>query len=237
MKYRQQETEHEVTLEPVVPATASVVLLHGLGADGWDFVPIVQELGLPEALAARFVFPHAPLRPVTVNAGYVMRAWYDIRSFSPEGRADAAGLAESAARVNAYLQTEMARGVAASRIVLAGFSQGGAVALSAGLRFPERLAGLLALSTYLPFPERLGAERSVANSDLPILMCHGRMDPVVHFAMGTEARDVLSACGYAVEWHEYPMQHEVCAEELAVIGRWLRGLWADPGQGDRSRSP
>jgi phospholipase/carboxylesterase len=232
MKYRQQETEHEITLEPVVPATASVVLLHGLGADGWDFVPIVEELGLPQALAARFVFPHAPWRPVTLNAGFVMRAWYDIKSFTPDGRADSAGLAESVARVNAYLQGEMARGVAASRVVLAGFSQGGAVALSAGLRFPERLAGLLALSTYLPFPERLGAERSVANSDLPILMCHGRMDPVVHFAMGTEARDALRACGYPVEWHDYPMQHEVCAEELAVIGRWLRGLWSDPGQGD-----
>jgi phospholipase/carboxylesterase len=237
MKYLQDETEFEITLSPQAPAVASVILLHGLGADGHDFVPIVGELGLPDTLPVRFVFPHAPLRAVTVNNGYVMRAWYDIKSFTPEGRADAAGLDESVARVNAYLQTEMARGVAASRIVLAGFSQGGAVALSAGLRFPERLAGLLAMSTYLPFPEQLAAERSAANSDLPILMCHGRMDPVVPFAMGTEARDVLSACGYAVEWHEYPMQHEVCAEELAVIGRWLRGLWADPGQGDRSRSP
>jgi phospholipase/carboxylesterase len=219
VQYTPHETEFEVTLEPAVPATACVVLLHGLGADGRDFVPIVEELGLP--IAVRFIFPHAAERPVTVNAGYVMRAWYDIKSFTPEGRADALGLAESVARVNAYLQTEIARGIAASRIVLAGFSQGGAVALSAGLRFPQRLAGLLALSTYLPFPERLEAERSAANSDLPILMCHGRMDPVVHCAMGTEARDVLKAQGYAVEWHEYPMQHEVCAEELAEVGRWL----------------
>jgi len=232
VQYQAHETEHEITLEPAVPAIASVVLLHGLGADGWDFVPIVEELRLPEALPVRFVFPHAPLRPVTVNAGYVMRAWYDIKSFTPEGRADALGLAESVARVNAYLQKETARGVAASRIVLAGFSQGGAVALSAGLRFNERLAGLLALSTYLPFPERLAAERSVANSDLPILMCHGRMDPVVHFAMGTGARDALKAQGYPVEWHEYPMQHEVCAEELAEIGRWLRERLPEPGQGD-----
>lgn len=221
MQYTSHETEFEVTLEPAAPAIASVVLLHGLGADGWDFVPIVEELRLPDACPVRFVFPHAPLRPVTVNAGYVMRAWYDITSFTPEGRADALGLAESVARVNAYLQMEIARGVAASRTVLAGFSQGGAVALSAGLRFPERLAGILALSSYLPFPERLAAEHSAAALHVPILMCHGRMDPVVHFAMGTEARDTLKAQGHAVEWHEYPMQHEVCAEELAEIGRWL----------------
>ena len=222
MHYRSLESESEVTLEPTVPAIASVVLLHGLGADGWDFVPIVEELRLPDALPVRFVFPHAPLRPVTVNAGYVMRAWYDITSFTPEGRADAAGLAESVGRMNGYLEQEAARGIPASKIVLAGFSQGGAVALSAGLRFRERLAGLLALSTYLPFPARLEAEKSAANADVPILMCHGRMDPVVEIGMGIEARDVLRAQGYAVEWHEYPMQHEVCADELAEIGRWLR---------------
>src|SRR5512137_1868993 len=160
MQYTSHENEFEVTLEPAAPAVASVVLLHGLGADGTDFVPIVEELRLPDALPVRFVFPHAPLRPVTVNAGYVMRAWYDIKSFTPEGRADALGLAESVTRVNEYLRNEIARGVAASRIVLAGFSQGGAVALSAGLRFQERLAGLLAMSTYLPFPARLTAEKS-----------------------------------------------------------------------------
>jgi phospholipase/carboxylesterase len=224
MHYRSLESESEVTLEPAMPAVASVVLLHGLGADGWDFVPIVEELRLPDALPVRFVFPHAPLRPVTVNAGYVMRAWYDITSFTPEGRADAAGLAESVGRVNGYLEQEAARGIPASRIVLAGFSQGGAVALSAGLRFRERLAGLLALSTYLPFPARLEAEKSATNADVPILMCHGRMDPVVPIAMGTEARDVLGAQGYAVEWHEYPMKHEVCAAELGETAKWLRGV-------------
>jgi phospholipase/carboxylesterase len=221
LRYQQYPTQHEVTLEPAVPATATVVLLHGLGADGWDFVPIVEELRLPDALPVRWVFPHASMRPVTVNAGYVMRAWYDIKSFTPEGRADAAGLAESVKRVNGYLDAEIARGVEPSRIVLAGFSQGGAVALSAGLRFGERLAGLLALSTYLPFPARLAAEKSAANADLPILMCHGRMDPVVDIGMGLEARDVLSAQGYAVEWHEYPMQHQVCAEELGEAAKWL----------------
>jgi phospholipase/carboxylesterase len=224
MQYTSHESEFEVTLEPAEPATATVVLLHGLGADGWDFVPIVGELQL--ALPVRFIFPHASMRPVTVNAGYVMRAWYDIKSFTPEGRADAAGLAESVARVNAYLEQEIARGIPASRIVLAGFSQGGAVALSAGLRFGKRLAGLLALSTYLPFPARLEAEKSAANADVPILMCHGRMDPVVNIGMGREARDVLTAQGYAVEWHEYPMQHEVCAAELGETARWLRRVLA-----------
>jgi phospholipase/carboxylesterase len=220
VQYTLRQTEHEVTLEPRAPAVASVVLLHGLGADGTDFVPIVEELRLPDT-AVRFVFPHAPLRPVTVNAGYVMRAWYDIRSFTPEGRADAAGLAQSVERVNGYLRREIERGVAASAIVLAGFSQGGAVALAAGLRFPERLAGILALSAYLPFPRTLAAERSIANAELPILMCHGRLDPVVHVTLGQEARDVLTGLGYAVAWHEYPMQHEVCGAEVAEVGRWL----------------
>jgi phospholipase/carboxylesterase len=222
MRYTHSQTEHEVTLEPAVPAVASVVLLHGLGADGTDFVPIVDELQLPDALPVRFVFPHAPLRPVTVNAGYVMRAWYDIRSFTPEGRADASGLAQSVGRVSGYLRHEIARGVAASRIVLAGFSQGGAVALAAGLRFPEPLAGILALSTYLPFPQTLPAERSVANADVRILMCHGRLDPVVHVMLGQEARDVLIGLNYTVEWHEYPMQHEVCTAEISEVGRWLK---------------
>ncbi len=226
MKYTRHETEFEVTLHPAAPAVASVVLLHGLGADGWDFVPIVDELRLPDSLPVRFVFPHAPQRPVTVNNGYVMRAWYDIKSFTPEGRADAAGVAESARRVDDYLRNEAALGVPSSRIVLAGFSQGGAVALHAGLRYPERLAGLLALSCYLPFPSTLAAGKSAANADVPILMCHGRMDPILPLGMGLEARDALRASGYAVEWHEYPMQHEVCAEELAVVATWLRGRLA-----------
>jgi len=228
MRYTTRETEFEVTVEPAAPARASVLLLHGLGADGWDFVPIVDELRLQDAVPVRFVFPHAPLRAVTVNAGHVMRAWYDIKAFTPQGRADAAGLAESVRAVGGYLHAEIAGGIPASRIVLAGFSQGGAVALAAGLRFPLRLAGLLAMSSYLPFPERLTAEKARANQDVPILMCHGRMDPVVGFAMGTEARDVLRAEGYAVEWHEYPMAHEVCAAELAQVARWLGSVLGEP---------
>jgi len=222
MKFIRRDNEHEVVLSPPAPATASVIWLHGLGADGFDFVPIVGELGLPEDRPVRFVFPHAPVRPVTVNAGYEMRAWYDIISFTPEGRADAAGLAEASARVAGYIRREVESGVPASRILLAGFSQGGAVALFAGLRYPERLAGILALSTYLPFPGKLAAEKSAANAKVPILMCHGREDPMVKLWMGTETRDLLQAEGHSVEWHDYPMQHEICIEEIADVSRWLR---------------
>ena len=222
MKYRQDENEFEITLTPQVPAVASVILLHGLGADGHDFVPIAGELSLPDSLPVRFVFPHAPLRPVTVNNGYVMRAWYDIKSFTPAGRADRTGTVESSRRVADYIDHERQLGVAPARVVLAGFSQGGAVALYAGLRYPERLAGILAMSCYLPFPETLAAEKSAANADVPILLCHGRGDPVVPIGMGLEAREELKANGYAPEWHDYPMQHAVCMDEIADVARWLK---------------
>jgi phospholipase/carboxylesterase len=222
MKCRQDETEFEITLTPQVPAVASVILLHGLGADGHDFVPIAGELSLPDSLPVRFVFPHAPLRPVTVNNGYVMRAWYDIKSFTPAGRADRTGTVESSRRVADYIDHERQLGVAPARVVLAGFSQGGAVALYAGLRYPERLAGILAMSCYLPFPETLAAEKSAANADVPILLCHGRGDPVVPTGMGLEAREELKANGYAPEWRDYPMQHAVCMDEIADVARWLK---------------
>ncbi len=222
MKYSKQDTDLDITLEPQKTAVASVVLLHGLGADGSDFVSIVGELGLPDSLPVRFVFPHAPMRPVTVNNGYVMRAWYDIKSFTPSGRADVAGTTESSQRVAEYLERESQRGVPAARVVLAGFSQGGAVALYAGLRYRERLAGILAMSCYLPFPEKLKAEKSAANADVPILLCHGRSDPVVPISMGIEARDDLEANGYAPEWRDYPMQHSVSMEEIADVARWLQ---------------
>jgi phospholipase/carboxylesterase len=151
-----------------------------------------------------------------------MRAWYDIKSFTPAGRADLAGTADSASRIASYIDRERQNGIAPGRIVLAGFSQGGAVALYAGLRYPERLAGILAMSCYLPFPETLAAERSAANADVPILLCHGRSDPVVPIAMGLEARTELEAHGYVPEWHDYPMQHAVCMEEIAEVARWLR---------------
>ena len=222
MKYTQDEGDAEVTLSPQAPAVASVILLHGLGADGHDFVPIVGELGLPDSLPVRFVFPHAPMRPVTLNNGFVMRAWYDITAFTPEGRADKAGIVESSRRVADCIDREGQRGVAPGRVVLAGFSQGGAVALYAGLRHPERLAGILAMSCYLPFPETLAAEKSAANAEVPILLCHGRNDPVVPMGMGLEARTDLKAQGYAPEWHDYPMQHAVCMEEIAEVARWLQ---------------
>jgi len=198
---------------------AAVIWLHGLGADGHDFEPIVPELGLPAAPALRFVFPHAPLQAVTINGGAVMRAWYDVTG---DGRQDAAGIRASQARVEALIARERARGVAARSIVLAGFSQGGAVALQTGLRHPERLAGILALSAYLPLPDTLAQEASEADRDVPIFMSHGTMDPVIPLSWATRSRDHLVALGYAVEWHEYPMPHSVCAEEIADVGRWLR---------------
>ena len=209
-------------LAPASAATASVIWLHGLGADGNDFVPIVPELQLPPGLAVRFIFPHAPVRPVTINNGMVMRAWYDIRELSASGAADEAGIRDSAAILAKFIQRERDAGVAANRIVVAGFSQGGAIALHAALRHPERLAGVMALSTYLPLRSTLAAEASKANRDLPILMCHGRFDPVLPMQLGTASRDLLRAEGYGVEWKEYPMQHQVCLEEIQDIAAWIR---------------
>jgi phospholipase/carboxylesterase len=215
-----EETEQAVTLEPAAAAQAAVIWLHGLGADGRDFVPVVDELDLPAGLAVRFVFPHAPVRPVSINNGMRMRAWYDI---SPDmRRQDEAGIRESARTVEAFLQREIDSGIPAERIVLAGFSQGGAIALHTGLRYPQRLAGLLALSTYLPLPEQYAAEARPERKDTPILMCHGQHDPMLPLQLGAWSRDALQAGGFSVDWREYPMQHNVCAEEIADIGAWLR---------------
>ena len=214
------ESDDAVVLEPAARAAAAVVWLHGLGADGNDFVPIVEELGLPADLPVRFVFPHAPVRPVAINNGMRMRAWYDI---APDmRRQDEAGIRESAAAVEGYLRREIASGIDADRIVLAGFSQGGAITLHAGLRFDQRLAGLLALSTYLPLPERYAAERRPERRDTPILMCHGQYDPMLPLQLGAWSRDLLKQDGYDVDWREYPMQHNVCAEEIGDIAAWLR---------------
>jgi phospholipase/carboxylesterase len=198
---------------------AAVIWLHGLGADGHDFEPIVPELGMPAAPAVRFVFPHAPLQPVTINGGAVMRAWYDVAA---DGRQDAAGVRASQTRVEALVARERARGVAPRSVVLAGFSQGGAMALQTGLRHPERLAGIVALSGYLPLPESVADEVSQANRGVPIFMAHGTQDPVIPLSWATRSRDRLAALGYAIEWHEYRMPHSVCAEEIADIGGWLR---------------
>lgn len=235
-----EETRDEVivTVAPrAVPATAlapaggaaSVIWLHGLGADGHDFVPLVPELRLSPPAAVRFVFPHAPVRPVTLNGGLPMRAWYDIRELSTSGRQDEAGTRASAARIDALIEREIARGVASDRIVVAGFSQGGAVALHTALRYPLRLGGVLALSTYLPLHESVAREASAANRDVPILMCHGLYDPVLPLQLGEKSRDFLASLGYAVEWKPYPMQHAVSPPEIGDISGWLTARWrADP---------
>jgi len=215
-----------VEIEPRGPVRSSVVWLHGLGADGHDFAPLVPALGLPAALGVRFVLPHAEAIPVGINGGMVMPAWYDITEVDLTRRHDEAGMRRSAARVGDLIARERQRGVASERIVLAGFSQGGAVALFAGLRHPERLGGVIALSTYLVGEASLDGERTAANQQVPILQVHGRHDPVVVPARGDAARAALERRGYAVEFHDYPMQHEVCAEEVDVIAAFLRRVLA-----------
>jgi phospholipase/carboxylesterase len=210
-----------IQLETQPNPVASIIVLHGLGADGNDFVPIAQELDLSAVGPVRFVFPHAPTRPVTINGGYVMRAWYDLLGADLARREDEVGLRASRAAIDALIETEKARGIPASRIVLMGFSQGCAMTLLVGLRHAERLAGLVGLSGYLPLAATTVAERHAANQDTPIFLAHGRMDPVVPFAGAVASRDALRALGHAVEWHEYAMQHSVCAEEIEDLNRWL----------------
>ncbi|MFC5498892.1 alpha/beta hydrolase [Caenimonas terrae] len=205
---------------------ASVIVLHGLGADGNDFVPVARELDLCAAGDVRFVFPHAPVIPVTINGGYEMRAWYDILGADLMQREDEKGLRSSLAQVEALIEREKARGIEAGRIVLAGFSQGCAMALLTGLRHRERLGGIVGLSGYLPLAATTAAERHAANTATPIFLAHGRMDPVVPLDRAIASRDALQALGYSVEWHEYPMAHSVCMEEIADLNRWLLGALA-----------
>jgi phospholipase/carboxylesterase len=221
LPYRTLETTDAVVLEPSVKADAAVIWLHGLGADGNDFVPIVPELRLPESVCARFVFPHAAVRPVTINNGYKMRAWYDIVGASLSSREDELGIRDSERVVREYIQRELDQDIAANRIVIAGFSQGGAIALQTALRFSERLAGVMALSTYLPLRGSLLTEAASVNRDLPILMCHGTRDGIVPMNLGESSRDALAELGYQVEWKTYPMEHSVCMEEVGDIARWL----------------
>ena len=213
-----------IELETAPKPTASVIWLHGLGADGNDFVPIVPELGLPASSRLRFVFPHAPVRAVTINNGMRMRAWYDISAADLTNRADLAGVRESQGQLEVLIERENARGMPSERIVLAGFSQGGAIALYTGLRHAERLAGIMALSTYLIAPDKLAVEASAANRNVPIFMAHGTADPVVHFQWGEASRRMLETAGYAIEWHSYRMEHSVCLEEVRAIGAWLTKL-------------
>lgn len=202
--------------------TATVIVLHGLGADGHDFVPVADALDLGGVGPVRFVFPHAPTRPVTINGGHVMRAWYDILGTQLERREDEAGLRASQALVDRLIAQEKARGIAAGRIVLAGFSQGCAMTFMAGLRHDERLAGLVGLSGYLPLAAQAAAERHAANRDVPIFFAHGQSDGVIPIGLARASRDALAGMGHEVEWHEYPMAHAVCAEEIEDLGGWLR---------------
>lgn len=215
-----------MTLPTVEKETAanpafSIIWLHGLGADGNDFVPIVPELVAPGWPALRFVFPHAPVRPVTINNGMSMRAWYDIAAFDLNARQDEAGMRASIREVETLIAREQARGVPSERIFLAGFSQGGAIALATGLRHADKLAGIIALSTYLPLHASLATERSAANDATPIFWGHGTADPVVILLRGIESRDLLHSLGYPLQWHTYPMLHAVCAEEITDLRHWL----------------
>jgi len=219
---RQEALEVETGPAP----RAAVIWLHGLGADGHDFVPIVPELALPASLPVRFVFPHAPMRPVSINGGAVMRAWYDIVEVGGAWREEAEGVRDAARRVAALIARETGRGIAPDRVALAGFSQGGAIALHAGLRHPEALAGILALSCALPLADTLAAEASPANRGIPILMAHGTQDPLIPLARARRSRDRLLELRYAVDWREYAMPHSVSIEEIGDIAAWLRRILA-----------
>jgi phospholipase/carboxylesterase len=204
------------------PATAAVIWLHGLGADGNDFAGLAPELDLSGCAPIRFVFPHAPSIPVTLNGGYVMPAWYDILGANLVSQQDAAGIQKSERDIVALIENEVSRGIPYERIVLAGFSQGCAMALHTGLRFPRRLAGIMALSGYLPLADRFAAERNAANATTPIFMAHGTQDPVVVLARGEESRNTLAALGHPVQWHTYPMPHSLHPQEIVDISRFLQ---------------
>lgn len=215
-------TLQTIELNPAQAPVATIVVLHGLGADGTDFLSLADEVDLQAVGAVRWVLPRAPVRPVTINNGYPMRAWYDILGTDLVRREDEPGLRASVQQVHELLDRETARGVPAHRIVLAGFSQGCAITLMAGLRYPQRLASLAGLSGYLPLAGTTAAEAAAANRDVPIFQAHGRQDGVVVMQRGTSARDTLQGLGYAVEWHDYPMEHSVCIEEVRALEGFLR---------------
>jgi phospholipase/carboxylesterase len=216
-----------IELNPGAAPRATVIILHGLGADGTDFLPMADELRLGAVGPVRFVFPRAPVRPVTINGGHEMRAWYDILGVDLARREDEAGLRESFAAVQGLITQEVARGVPANRIVLAGFSQGCAVTLGAGLRHADKLAGLAGLSGYMPLAATTAAERHVANTQTPVFLAHGRNDGVVTLARGTAGRDQLLGLGQPLDWHDYPMEHSVCIEEVRALEQWLLRVLKD----------
>ena len=215
------ETLPAIEIETKPKPSHAVIWLHGLGADGNDFVPVVKELKLPP-LGIRFVFPHAPMRPVTINGGFVMRAWYDIAYQELAFKEDERGLRESQKLIEELIMRENTRGIPSSRIVLAGFSQGGVLTLQTGLRQSKPLAGLMALSSYVPMSPMIEVERNAASNSVPVFMGHGITDNIVPLALGKMSRDTLTKLGYKVDWHQYTMPHSVCAEELADIRVWLK---------------
>jgi phospholipase/carboxylesterase len=213
-----------VTVNPSAEHKATVIWLHGLGADGHDFEPIVPELKLPADLGVKFIFPHAPVMPVTINGGYQMRAWYDIRDADLANREDKEGVRQSAAQVEQLIEAEVANGIPSNKIVLAGFSQGGAIALHLATRINHKLAGIVALSTYLTMPEQLSDEKSAANIETPVFMAHGSQDPVVPMQRGQYSAKVLQENGFTVSWQDYPMAHAVCLEEIQALGQFLKSV-------------
>lgn len=210
-----------VEVNPSRDAVGSVIWLHGLGADGYDFESIVPALHLPESLPLRFIFPHAPVRPVTINMGMAMRAWYDVVAIDPNVPEDETGIIASSQEVDALIKHEIERGIPAEKIILAGFSQGGAIALYAGLRYPKKLGGIIALSTYLPLAKKLVSESSDVNHDVPIFMAHGTMDTIVPLPFAKQSEEHLQSLNYHVEWHTYPMTHSTCMEEVVHLRKWL----------------
>ncbi len=211
-----------IELETAPSPTCAVIWMHGLGADGNDFVSIIPELGLPNTQGVRFIFPHAPMMPVTCNGGYVMRAWYDIISLDDSiRRVDEDGILVSCEAIRRLIERENARGVPTERIVLAGFSQGAAMAYTVGLTHPDTLAGIVALSGYLPSPTLIADNLSAANRNTPIFAAHGDFDDVLPLPLGAQARDTLQQLGYKIEWHTYPMPHSVCPQEITALGNWL----------------
>jgi len=210
-----------VQILPTGQQTHSVIWLHGLGADGHDFEAIVPELNLPDNLSIGFIFPHAPIQPVTINGGMAMRAWYDITDMSLQRQIDQAGIIRSVQAVSQLIQVEIDKGIPAKNILLAGFSQGGVIALQTGLTYPERLAGIVALSTYLPAQDDIQPSLSAVNREIPIFIAHGIQDPVVEIVAGQQAYQQLKALGYPVNWHQYPMQHSVCSQEVQDISDFI----------------
>ena len=218
------ETLEAVIIDPVGEPQAVVIWLHGLGADGYDFEPIVPELEIPAGAAIKFVFPHAPKMPVTVNGGYVMRAWYDIAETDLGVAQDAEGIKRSQQQLIALIEDEIARGIPAEKIILAGFSQGGAIVLQTGLRYSQRLGGIMVLSSYVPLAETLPAEKHSANQDVPIFYGHGEQDDVIPISFAEQSRDLLLAQGYQVEWSTYAMPHAVIPDEIDAMGNWFRKI-------------